>query len=171
MNLMGMRFRDFTWPHNPTALTLALERNVKETALPYRGSRLEDLGEAKRRITGEGYFTGEGCGEQWRQLQAVFRRGGPGSLQLPGQEPFLAVMDSLKLLGAPGEELIHYSFGFTEHRAGEDGRGRGVHTAQAGESLWDYARRYEKTMEEMIAANPHIRDIAVLGAGEEVRVP
>ena len=34
MNLMGMRFRDFTWPHNPTALTLALERNVKETALP-----------------------------------------------------------------------------------------------------------------------------------------
>ena len=102
MNLMGMRFRDFTWPHNPTALTLALERNVKETALPYRGSRLEDLGEAKRRITGEGYFTGEDCGKQWRQLQAVFRRGGPGSLQLPGQEPFLAVMDSLKLLGRPG---------------------------------------------------------------------
>ena len=130
MNLMGMRFRDFTWPHNPTALTLALERNVKETALPYRGS-----------------------------------------LQLPGQEPFLAVMDSLKLLGAPGEELIHYSFGFTEHRAGEDGRGRGVHAAQAGESLWDYARRYERTMEEMIAANPHIRDIAVLEVGEEVRVP
>ena len=29
----------------------------------------------------------------------------------------------------------------------------------------------EGTMEEMIAANPHIRDIAVLGAGEEVRVP
>ena len=132
---------------------------------------LEDLGEAKRRITGEGYFTGEGCRAQWRQLQAVFRRGGPGSLQLPGQEPFLAVMDSLKLLGAPGEELIHYSFGFTEHRAGEAGRGRGVHTAQAGESLWDYARRYEKTMEEMIAANPHIRDIAVLEDGEEVRVP
>ena len=44
-------------------------------------------------------------------------------------------------------------------------------SAQAGESLWDYARRYEKTMEEMIAANPHIRDIAVLEVGEEVRVP
>lgn len=171
MNLMGMRFRDFTWPHNPTALTLGLERNLRETALPYRGSRVEDLGVAKRKITGEGYFTGEGAKSQWNALQEVFRRGGPGSLQLPGEEPFLAVMDSLKLLGAPGEGLIHYSFGFTEYRAGQEARGRGVHTGAAGESLWDYARRYGKTMEEMIAANPHIRDIAVLEAGEEVRVP
>ncbi len=170
MNLMGMRFRDFTWPHNPTALTLALERNVKETALPYRGTRLEDLGEAKRRITGEGYFTGEGCGEQWRQLQAVFRRGGPGSLQLPGQGPF-GGDGQPEAAGRPGGGAHPLQLWVYRAPGREDGRGRGVHTAQAGESLWDYARRYERTMEEMIAANPHIRDIAVLEDGEEVRVP
>lgn len=171
MNLMEMRFRGFTWVHNPTALTVALERNVRETALPYRGSRLEDLGAAKRKITGEGYFTGEGCMDQWRGLQEEFCRGGPGSLQLPGLEPFLAVMDSLRLLGAPGAGLIHYGFAFTEYRAGEDYRGGGVHRAAAGESLWDYAWRYGRTMEEMVGANPHIRDVALLEEGEEVQVP
>ena len=138
--------------------------DAKKNILLHQGAFSRTVLNAGNEITAS--FAPQVRGDCW-----MFRRGGPGSLQLPGQEPFLAVMDSLKLLGAPGEELIHYSFGFTEHRVGEDGRGRGVHTAQAGESLWDYARRYEKTMEEMIAANPHIRDIAVLEDGEEVRVP
>ena len=104
-------------------------------------------------------------------LEALFAQGGPGSLQLPGQEPFWAVMDSLKLLGEPGKDLVKYGFGFTEHKAGEAYRGQGVHKAAAGESLWDYAWRYGWDMEALRRANPHIRDIADLREGEEVRSP
>lgn len=171
MNQMTMRFKDFTWRNNPTELALELGRNVKETTLPYAGSRLEDLGNVKRRVTGEGYFSGTDCMEQWEALRTVFSLGGPGSLQLPGQKPFLAVMDLLKLLGTPGKELVRYGFSFTEYRAEEAYQGAGIHQAAAGESLWDYAWRYGRGLEEMVEANSHIRDIAILKEGEEVRVP
>ncbi len=171
MNLMGMRFKDFTWKDNPTALTVTDSRNVRETVLPFAGTRAEDLGAEKRKVTGEGYFAGKDCWKTWKALNGVYRRGGPGSLQLPGQEPFLAVMDSLRLIGSAGKELVKYAFSFTEWSSGRDWDGAGMHRAQAGESLWDYARRWGRTVEELTAANPHIRDIGLLEEGEEVRVP
>ncbi len=171
MNLMGMSFRDFIWRNNPVSLTVTAARALKETLLPYAGTRTEDLGKQKRKVAGEGYFTGEDCWEQWNALKEVYDRGGAGSLRLPGQEPFLAVMESLKLIGVSGENLIRYSFSFLESRAGEDYTGRGVHLAKAGETLWDYAWNYGKSMKEMTAANPEIRDIGALREGEEVRVP
>ncbi len=171
MNLMGMRFKDFTWRDNPTSLTVSESRNLRETDLPYAGSRAEDLGEKKRKVSGEGYFAGEDCWEQWNALRSVYSQKGPGSLQLPGQEPFLAVMDGLKLVGAAGKNLVKYGFSFTEYRSGESPNGAGIHRAAAGESLWDYAWRYGRDVEELRAANPDLRDIGALKEGEEVRVP
>ncbi len=171
MNLMTMRFKAFTWKVNPTELRLECQRNVKERLLPYVGGSALDLGPKKRKASGEGYFAGADCMAQWRKLESIFNEGGPGSLQLPGQEPFLAVMDSLKLLGEEGENLVKYAFSFTEHSAGEPYHGQGVHRAAPGESLWDYAWRYGWDVEELRRANPHIRDIAWLQEGEEVYAP
>lgn len=168
---MTMRFKGFTWRVNPTQLNLECQRNVKERLLPYVGGSALDLGPKKRRVTGTGYFTGSDCMAQWRKLEEVFAQGGPGSLQLPGQEPFYAVMDSLRLLGQEGKGLVKYGFSFTEHSAGEAYKGRGVHKAAAGESLWDYAWRYGWDVEELRRANLHIRDIAWLEEGEEVHAP
>lgn len=171
MNLMGMRFKDFTWQNNPTALTVTDSRNVREALMPYAGTKTVDLGRQKRKVTGEGYFTGEDCWDTWTALRNTYSQGGPGSLQLPGQEPFLAVMDSLKLAGAAGKNLVKYAFSFTEYRSGEEYRGQGVHRAAAGESLWDYAWKYGRTVEELLAANPDIRDIGCLKEGEKVNIP
>lgn len=171
MNLMTMRFKGFTWRVNPTALNVEHVRNLRETSLPFAGTRMVDLGLKKRRVTGEGAFIGEDCMEQWNRLEAIFIQGGPGSLQLPGQEPFDAVMDGLKLLGREGSGQVRYSFSFMESRAGEPFAGQGVHYAQAGESLWDYAGRYSWDIEELRRANLHIRDIAELGQNEEVYSP
>lgn len=171
MNLMTMGFGGFTWQVNPTSLRLEWARDIKETALPFAGRVLTDLGVKKRRVTGEGYFTGPECMERWQALSAAFAKGGSAYLQLPGQAPFLAVMAELKLLGEPGEDAVHYSFVFTEEKGQEGYRGGRVHKAAAGESLWDYAWRYRVPIEQMHKANPHIRDIACLEQGEEVRVP
>ncbi len=170
-NLMGMSFKDFIWPDNPVSLTVSGGRNVRETEIPYAGTRTVDMGAKKRRVTGEGYFTGETCWKLWNSLYAAYAQGGPGALRLPGQEPFLAVLDSLKLMGAAGKNLVKYAFSFTEFRSGEEYKGAGLHLASEGESLWDYAWRYGRTVEELTAANPDIADIACLRVGEEVRVP
>lgn len=171
MNLMGMRFKDFTWRDNPTSLTVTAQRNLRETVLPYRGSRAEDLGQKRQKVTGEGYFAGKDCWEMWNALRAVYASDGPGYLQLPGREPFPAVMDSLKLLGASGESLIKYSFSFTEYQGDKASAGAGSYRAAAGESLWDYAWRYGRTVEELRRANPDIRDVGLLSQGQEVCVP
>ena len=171
MNLMGMSFKDFIWRNNPTSLTVSDERTVKETLLPYAGTETEDLGRQKRRVQGEGYFVGEDCWEQWNALHTLYLQGGPGGLRLPGQPPFQALMDGLKLIGAAGKNLLRYSFSFVEAEAGQDYRGQGVHRAEEGESLWDYARRWGRDMEELRLANPHLQDIGYLLSGEEVIVP
>lgn len=170
MNLMTMSFKGFTWQVNPTSLNVDCARNLKETPLPFAGTWAADLGPKKRRVSGQGYFIGADSMNQWRKLEEIFAQGGPGSLILPGAEPFPAVMDSLCLLGEEGGGLVKYSFGFTEYRAGES-RDRAVRKAAAGESLWDYAGRFGWDMEELRRANPHIRDIACLEAGEEVYAP
>lgn len=171
MKLMTMSFKGLAWQVNPTALNVEYAQNIRETLLPFAGSKLTDLGAKKRRVSGQGYFVGKDCMEQWRRLEDLFKLGGPGSLQLPGLEPFRAVLSELKLLGGEGEDMVKYSFAFTEVWAGESWRGQGTHKAAERESLWDYAGRYGWDMEELRAANPHIRDIAWLEQGEEVYAP
>ncbi len=171
MHLMTMGFKGITWGVNPTALRLEWARSLRETVLPFAGSRLEDLGRKKRRVLGEGYFTGDDCMARWQALGAAFAEGGPGYLQLPGQAPFLAVLEELKLLGEPGEGAVHYSFVFVEAKGHQDGGSGQVYRAGAGESLWDYAWRWQRPVEEVRWANPHIRDIACLEQGERVVRP
>lgn len=171
MHLMTMGFKGITWKVNPTALRLEWTRSLRETVLPFAGSRLEDLGRKKRRVLGEGYFTGTDCMARWQALSAAFAQGGPGYLQLPGQDPFLAVLEELKLLGEPGEGAVRYSFVFVEAKGQEGGKGGEACRAAAGESLWDYAWRWQEPIEEVRGANLHIRDIACLEQGERVVRP
>lgn len=171
MNLMGMSYKGFVWRNNPTALNVTAARSVKETVLPFVGSRVEEICAQKRRVTGEGYFVGEDCRQQWNELKAVYESEGAGSLRLPGQMPFLAVMDSLKLIGVAGENLIKYSFSFIEAASALSADGSGVYRAEEGESLWDYARKTGREIDTLVKNNPDIADIARLRAGEEVRVP
>lgn len=171
MNLMGMSFKDFIWEHNPTALNVTAQRAVRESLLPFCGGEVRDLGGKRRRVTGEGYFTGPAAWAQWEALMAVYRRGGPGSLCLPGQTPFFAVMDGLTLLGAAGKNTVRYAFSFTETAEKAAHTGAGRYNAKAGESLWDYSLRFDRDIDSLIAANPQIADIAALKEGEAVTVP
>lgn len=171
MRLMGMRFRDFTWRANPVSLRVENSREVLETKIPFGESQAQELGRQRRKVFGEGYFSGEGCMEDWNSLQQTFSQKGPGILQLPGVEPFWALMDSLELIGAQGKDLVRYAFSFTEWEAQPVFSGSGVYLAQAGESLWDYANRWGMAVEELVAVNPHVQDIGNLKEGEQVIVP
>lgn len=170
MRLMGMRFRDFTWRENPVSLRVECLRDVGEAPVPYGLSQAEDLGLRRRRVTGEGCFAGEDCMERWRALQRAYAQPGPGLLQLPGVAPFWALMERLELKGAPGRDLVGYGFSFVECRGKAPAAGQ-VFSAQAGETLWDWANRAGLPVEKLVEANPHIRDIGKLEEGEKVRIP
>ena len=171
MRMMGMSFKDFVWAVNPTQLTVTAQRSLKETVLPFAGSAAQDLGPKKRKITGEGYFTGPDCWQQWEKLSALAEAGTPGPLQLPGQAPMIAVLDELKIIGAAGKDAVKYAFSFTEITGRAADTGTGTYTAEEGETLWDIAWRFGRSIDALTAANPRIRDIADLEPGQEVRIP
>lgn len=171
MGMMPMKFKSFLWRNNPTELTVRFARNVRETALPFAGSVSRDLGAARRRVTGKGFFVGEDCLAQFEALQGCFDSGGSGMLQLPGQKPFPAMLEELRLVGVAGENVVQYAFSFLEGESGGNGAGRRIYPAQAGESLWDVAYRFGRDMEALVAANPQIRTIGALEEGEKVNLP
>lgn len=109
--------------------------------------------------------------KSWSSLQAAFAQQGPGILQLPGVEPFWALMDSLELIGAQGKDLVRYAFSFTEWDAQGQFFGSGVYEAGAGDSLWDYANRWGLSIEALVEANPQVQDICHLKEGEKVVIP
>ena len=91
-------------------------------------------------------------------------------MQLPGLPPFLAVLDSLDLLGDPGAGPVRYKFSFTEYRAAAP------YEAEAGTRPWRgrafgttpgaTARRWRNW-----PGQSQIRDVAVLEEGQEVWIP
>lgn len=171
MNLMNMSFKNFVWRHNPTMLKVTAAGNVKETALPFADSVVENLGRKKRKVIGEGYFVGDDCREQWYSLSKVFEENTAGALRLPWQAPFYAVMNSLNLVGVAGKNLIKYEFEFTEVEGQAKHDGSGTYTALAGETLWHYAMRFGCKIDDLVKANPEIDDTMHLAEGQEVRVP
>ena len=58
MNLSPMRYKDFTWPHNPRVYTIDYERRMAENKVPYGLYHLQDLGRGHRVMRGEGEFVG-----------------------------------------------------------------------------------------------------------------
>ncbi len=46
-----------------------------------------------------------------------------------------------------------------------------TYTVQRGDSLWTIAVRYEIGLSELIKANPHIKDPALIYAGQKVKIP
>ena len=56
-----MRFKDFIWSKNPETFNISITRDIKELSIPFYGSVMQDYGEQKRIIKGEGEFSGKRC--------------------------------------------------------------------------------------------------------------
>jgi spore coat assembly protein SafA len=46
-----------------------------------------------------------------------------------------------------------------------------VHTVQKGDSMWKIAVRYETGLSEIIKANPHIQNPALIYPGQKIYIP
>ncbi len=194
MRLTPMRYKEFTWPHNPEIYTVEYRRQMAAHKVPFGRCVLQDLGYTYRVLKGEGVFTGNDAYRQFQELAAVFQESGPGLLVHPVWPAERAYFVELQVTEKPLPDYVRYSFTFWEDwngysgglTASDDGgalSGTGSRTAAAesaaaetytvrkGDTLWGIAKRYDVTLAALIAANPQIKNPNLIYPGDKVLIP
>ena len=168
----NMTYKDYIWPHNPSHIQIRWENRLAEHVIPYVGSMLERVGRKYRVITGEGEFYGADCYERFSRLSGLFEDGGSGDLCLPSMTPIRAMFKALEVRCEPTDDLIFYRFEFWEEviESPRMLQENGIHVVRTGETLWSIAVQYGKTVDELLARNPNIRNALYLTSGERVNV-
>ena len=121
MRLTPMRFKDYTWPHNPEIYTVEHRRRVVAHPVPFGRCVLQDLGGDYRILRGEGVFAGEGAYEEFKRLAEVFRDSGPGVLVHPVWSAERACFVELQVTEEPLPDYVRYRFTFWEDWGGYAG--------------------------------------------------
>ena len=193
MILTPMRYKGYTWPHNPRVYSIDYERKMATNKVPFGLYYLQDLGRTRRVMEGEGEFVGEGAYSQFGELANVFHENGPGLLIHPVWQAASAYFVTLRLEQEPLPNYVRYSFSFWEdvdyysgaasvQTAGSiGGTGTGTGTSPAagastryrvvqGDTLWGIAQRFGLPLETLVALNPRIKNPNLIRPGDEVRV-
>lgn len=190
MRLTPMRFKDFTWPHNPETYTVEYRRRIAVHRVPFGKCVMQELGGSYRVLKGEGVFAGVGAYQQFRRLADVFQEEGPGLLVHPVWQTERAYFVSLEAAEEPLPDFVRYRFEFWEDWSGYDEglrevrgvdgesaampskaeTGR-VHTVRKGDTLWAVAKQYGVELAELIRVNPQIKNPNLIHPGEKVKLP
>lgn len=193
MLLTPMRFKNFTWPHNPEMYTVEHRRRIAVHEVPFGGCVMQELGGAYRILKGEGVFAGRDAYERFKELTEVFREEGPGLLVHPVWRTERAYFTSLEAVEEPRPDFVRYRFEFWEDwngydsglktvaadsgggtggpRAGSSAQSAKTHTVRKGDTLWGIARQYGVELTALIRANPQIKNANLIYPGEAVSVP
>ena len=192
MKLAPMRYKGFTWPHNPRIYSIDYERKMAVNKVPFGTYYLQDLGRTRRVMRGEGEFVGGDAYAQFGTLANTFYEEGPGLLIHPLWQTANAYFVQLRLEQEPRPDYVRYSFAFWEatdlysgtvHEiAGQAGSTGGTgqtslsgtserwYRGGKGDNLWTLALNYGLTMGEIIALNPQIKNPNLIFPGDEVRI-
>ncbi len=194
MRLTPMRFKEFTWPHNPEVYTVERRRRIAVHQVPFGPCVMQELGGSYRVLKGEGVFVGEDAYECFKELAGVFQQEGPGLLVHPVWQAEKAYFAALEAVEEPRPDFVRYRFEFWEDGGGYDGGLKAVepvggnpgnsaptagnaaetgkvHTVRKGDTLWAVAKQYGVELKALISANPQIKNPNLIYPGEAVRVP
>lgn len=172
MKNVPMRFAGHIFRHNPSKLRIEDKANVVRLVPPFTPPDSRMLSRGLRVVSGEGELYGADCLEQYRGLLSLYERGERGILSLPKLPPMRAYLSSLSLLAENREDVLSFSFTFTEAMNESCAvTSDSIYTvAEDGESLWDIAYDHGTDIDMLVMLNPQIRDISDLDAGEKVRL-
>jgi len=190
-----MRYKTYTWPHNPRIYTIDFSRCLVQNKVPFGLYHLQDLGRQRRIMRGEGEFAGPEAYRKFGELANVFYSEGPGLLIHPLWQISNAYFVELSLKQEPRPDYVSYSFTFWEDLGYYDVKLKQVAQAKnssttattkantsgltgakvkyrvmKGDTLWDLARRYGTTVEQLVELNPQIKNPSHITVGQEVRI-
>ena len=185
-----MRYKDYIWPHNPATYAISYQRQVAVHKVPFGRYYMQEMGLGHRVMRGQGEFAGSGAYDEFKRLASVFYGGGPGLLIHPLWQISNAYFTALKLEQEPLPEYVRYSFEFQERYDGYSSEltalgsagGEAVpdtgsplaaqtHTVVSGDTLWGIAQRLGVELEDLLAANPGIKNPNLIRVGEQVILP
>ncbi|MDE7260459.1 MAG: LysM peptidoglycan-binding domain-containing protein [Oscillospiraceae bacterium] len=185
-----MRYKDYIWPHNPATYSITFERQIAVHKVPFGRYYMQDLGMSCRVMRGQGEFSGEGAYDEIKKLASIFYAGGPGLLIHPLWQISNTYFTALKLEQEPLPDYVRYSFEFRERFDGySDGLTvlgtSSTSTVQAldtaaqattysvvsGDTLWGISKQYNVALEDLLRANPGIKNPNLIHVGEEVVIP
>ena len=176
--LSAMRFKDFTWPHNPRTFRVLWRRRVCVLDAPGGRYRVQDLGKTCRVLRGEGEFCGPSAYADFERLQQVFLDEGAGTLVHPLWHSQSVFFTRLELTQEPRQDYVAYAFEFTETGDYDaDAQRKSVralpeerYALAPGDTAWSVCAKYGLTLPELLALNPEIANPNALGPGQEVRI-
>lgn len=199
MRLMPMRFKDYTWPHNPEIYSVKHRRRVAVHPVPFGRCVMQELGGSYCILRGEGVFAGEDAYAEFRKLAKIFRDDGPGILVHPVWAAERVYFMELQVTEKPLPDYVRYSFVFWEDWNGysgtltenddggtapwngnwddglgsaeTSGSGSGIYTVRKGDTLWGISARFGVSLSGLLAANPQIRNPNLIYPGEKVTLP
>ena len=190
MQLTPMRYKDYIWPHNPATYSITFERQIAVHKVPFGLYCMQDLGLGCRVMRGQGEFSGPGAYDEFKKLATIFYYDGPGLLIHPLWQISNAYFTALKVEQEPLPDYVRYSFEFRERYDGYNdsltalGAANGLVVPQqeavqqrtactviSGDTLWGIADRYDVKLEDLLRANPGIKNPNLISIGEEVIIP
>jgi len=177
--LSPMRYKTFTWPHNPRTYTIEFQRDTAVHKVPMGAYTMQDLGRSFRTLRGEGEFFGPNAYATFQELACLFYETGPGVLIHPVWQTSSAYFTELELLQEPRENYVRYRFAFREGYNGYAGL-RSVNEAGSeearfvtfseGDTLLAVAQRADTSLEALLALNPDIGNPNRVAPGQKVRI-
>lgn len=102
----------------PKSLTVKQERKVVRTPNPFSGCAVQEVGLGPLTVSGEGEFTGSHAGQDFREVETLFRQTGSGLLQIPGRAPVQAYFTELAMKQQAGPDFVEFAFTFVEDCGG-----------------------------------------------------
>ncbi|MDL2288708.1 LysM peptidoglycan-binding domain-containing protein [Oscillospiraceae bacterium OttesenSCG-928-F05] len=190
MNLSPMRYKTYTWPHNPSQYSISYSRVVQADKIPFQHYHMQDIGLDFRVMQGSGEFAGPHAYDEFKKLASVFYDKGPGILVHPVWQTAKAHFTRLSLTQEPTENYVAYSFEFWEDterhlvkipeavasaaeqpaaaQAGQ--KAAEYYTVKSGDTLSKIAKNHGISLSSLLAMNPQIKNPNLIYSGQEVRV-
>ncbi len=171
MNPSIIRFKGYSWEHNPETLKITKSHRYSESDVAGGSTVLSGFGTRRRTVSGTGQLKGEDCIYQYTRLLKLQAGLDSGVLCLPDMKPFYAFFKSLELTCEPTPELITYSFEFVEDCSKNNSeKEKYYHMVVGSETLWDISFMYSVGIDELVALNPEIKRVDELAQGSKVRL-
>lgn len=151
---MKMRFKDFTFPSNPSSLEIGTSTRVSTASVFGKTSEVSNVSVNPTIIRGSGEFYGERAQEHCAYLQHLLRLKTSGALLLPSEHGYNAYLTDFTFKRNADKNAVCYSFTFTEDCSSRAEERQFYYTvAHAGENAFDIAHRCSVSVNTIMQKN------------------